>query len=148
MNALTDIYNAVSVIRQVPLGGENLTARSGPPRLNRATGAEPVDTIADGEPTIEHPEPGEVVWSDDAGITCRRWNWRQGPRTQLTAETTAALFIFDALAPMSDDALLAADDDLDANLSQVGRDVTVATRLLTPSSSLAHNDGMPAQEHP
>ena len=105
VNALTDIYNAISLIHQVPVGGEDLTAYSGAPRLIRATGTEPFDTTADGEPVIEHPEVGEVVWCDDAGVTCRRWNWRQGRRTKLTPDTTSALFILDALAPMTGDEL-------------------------------------------
>ena len=45
------------------------------------------------------PGPGEVVWRDTAGVTCRRWNWRQARRTQLREETTTALFILDALDP-------------------------------------------------
>ena len=83
VNRLTDLYNAVSVLHQIPLGGEDLTRYSGAPRLVRATGKEPFDTAADGATVIEHPEPGEVVWCDDAGVTCRRWNWRQARRTQL-----------------------------------------------------------------
>ena len=82
MNRLTDLYNAVSVLHQVPLGGEDLTRYDGPPRLVRATGQEPFDTVADGETVVEHPDPGEVVWCDDAGVTCRRWNWRQARRTR------------------------------------------------------------------
>ena len=54
---------------------------------------------------IEHPEAGEVVWRDDVGVTCRRWNWRQATRTQLRNDTTAALFILDALDPITDEAL-------------------------------------------
>jgi DNA/RNA-binding domain of Phe-tRNA-synthetase-like protein len=84
VNRLTDIYNAVSVLHQIPLGGEDLTRYSGAPRLVRAAGTEPFDTVADGADFIEHPDPGEVVWCDDAGVTCRRWNWRQARRTQLT----------------------------------------------------------------
>ncbi len=67
---------------------------------------------------IEHPEPGEVVWCDDAGVTCRRWNWRQASRTQLTEDTTAALFILDALEPMTNDALYAAADELVTRLAE------------------------------
>ena len=81
-------------------------------RLVRATGAEPFDTVADGAAVIEHPEPGEVVWCDDAGVTCRRWNWRQARRTQLGDDTTTALFILDALDPITDEALHTAADDL------------------------------------
>ena len=88
VNRLTDLYNAVSVLHQIPLGGEDLTRYSGAPRLFRATGAEPFDTVAGGEAVVEHPEPGEVVWCDEAGVTCRRWNWRQARRTQLREDTT------------------------------------------------------------
>lgn len=133
VNALTDLYNAVSVIHQLPLGGEDLTRYVGAPRLVRATGTEPFDTTADGEPVIEHPEVGEVVWCDDAGVTCRRWNWRQGRRTQLTGDTRSALFILDALAPMTDDELTAAGDELVAHLRQRGDDIAVAMRLVASS---------------
>ncbi|MGH3285447.1 MAG: B3/B4 domain-containing protein [Streptosporangiaceae bacterium] len=48
VNRLTDLYNAVSVLHQIPLGGEDLTRYTGAPRLVRATGTEPFDTTADG----------------------------------------------------------------------------------------------------
>ena len=127
VNRLTDVYNALSVIHQVPVGGEDLDRYAGPPRLVRATGAEDFDTVADGEVVVEHPEPGEVVWRDDVGVTCRRWNWRQGRRTALRDDTTAALFILDALAPMDDDDLQLAADDLVAHLGPLSG---VARRLI------------------
>jgi DNA/RNA-binding domain of Phe-tRNA-synthetase-like protein len=133
VNRLTDLYNAVSVVHQVPLGGEDLMRYVGSPRLIRATGEEPFDTVANGESTVERPEAGEVVWVDDAGVTCRRWNWRQARRTQLSDATTSALFILDALEPMGDDALLAAADDLVGHLTELGPGVRVARRLLTPN---------------
>jgi DNA/RNA-binding domain of Phe-tRNA-synthetase-like protein len=136
VNRLTDLYNAVSVLHQVPLGGEDLTRYRGAPRLVRATGAEPFDTTAGGKPVVEHPEPGEVVWCDDAGVTCRRWNWRQARRTRLREETQAALFVLDALDPMTGAALDAAADDLAGSLARLGPRVRVARRLLaaTPTS--------------
>jgi DNA/RNA-binding domain of Phe-tRNA-synthetase-like protein len=130
VNPLTDVYNAVSVLHQIPLGGEDLDRYAGPPRLLRATGHEPFDTTAGGQAVLEHPDPGEVVWCDDAGVTCRRWNWRQSTRTQLTAGTTSALFILDALGPVGDEALAAAADDLTTHLRRLGPDVRVAQRLL------------------
>ena len=135
VNRLTDLYNAVSVLHQIPLGGEDLTRYAGAPRLVRATGTEPFDTVADGVPVTEHPEPGEVVWCDDAGVTCRRWNWRQARRTQLSDGTTAALFILDGLAPVTDEALHAAADDLLAHLSRLGHDVQATRRLIAPALS-------------
>lgn len=131
VNRLTDLYNAISVLHQIPLGGEDLSGYAGPPRLIRAAGSEPFDTVAAGEPIIEHPEPGEVVWCDDDGVTCRRWNWRQARRTQLRDDTTTALFILDALDPITDADVLAAATELTENLVRLGPEVTVAQRLLT-----------------
>jgi DNA/RNA-binding domain of Phe-tRNA-synthetase-like protein len=140
VNRLTDTYNAISVLHQVPLGGEDLDAYAGPPRLARAEGGEAFDTVAAGEPVVERPDPGEVVWADEDGVTCRRWNWRQGRRTQLTEVTTSALFILDALAPMTDAALVAAGDELLDLVGRLGRDVRTATRLIAPT-------GLGAEEH-
>jgi DNA/RNA-binding domain of Phe-tRNA-synthetase-like protein len=130
VNRLTDLYNAVSVLHQIPLGGEDLTRYTGAPQLIRATGTEPFDTVADGDTVTEYPDPGEVVWCDEAGVTCRRWNWRQARRTQLREDTTTALFILDALDPVTDQALHAAADDLAAHLARLGPGVQVARRLI------------------
>jgi len=130
VNRLTDLYNAVSVLYQIPVGGEDLTRYTGAPRLKRADGDEPFDTTADGVAVIEHPDPGEVVWCDDAGVTCRRWNWRQARRTQLREDTTTALFILDALDPVTGEALHAVADDLTARLARLGPAVRAARRLI------------------
>jgi DNA/RNA-binding domain of Phe-tRNA-synthetase-like protein len=130
VNRLTDLYNAVSVLHQVPVGGEDLVRYVGPPRLVRASGDEPFDTVADGAEVVELPEVGEVVWCDEIGVTCRRWNWRQGRRTQLRDDTATALFILDALAPMTDDALEAAADDLLSHLTRLGPGVRAARRII------------------
>jgi DNA/RNA-binding domain of Phe-tRNA-synthetase-like protein len=130
VNRLTDIYNAVSVAHQLPLGGEDLSMYAGPPRLIRAAGTESFDTTAQGADVIEHPEPGEVVWCDDAGVTCRRWNWRQARRTQLRDATTSALFIIDVLDPASDDELSIAAAELIEHLRGLGPDVRISQRLM------------------
>lgn len=135
VNRLTDIYNAVSVIHQLPIGGEDLSCYVGPPRLIRATGRETFDTTGGGTDVLEHPDVGEVVWCDDAGVTCRRWNWRQARRTQLSEHTTTALFILDALDPMSDRQLLDAADELDAHIRRLGQDVRTVRRVLSEPSA-------------
>ena len=130
INPLTDLYNALSVLHQVPIGGEDLDHYVGAPRLIRASGQEPFDTVADGEDIVDHPEPGEVVWVDDRGVTCRMWNWRQCRRTRLTEETTNALFIVDALEPVSDDALRMIADDVATFLGKLFPGASLSTRLL------------------
>ncbi|WP_218000224.1 B3/B4 domain-containing protein [Millisia brevis] len=133
VNRLTDIYNAISVLHRIPVGGEDLLRYAGSPRLIRATGAEPFDTTSAGESVVEFPPAGEVVWCDDAGVTCRRWNWRQARRTQLSESTTSALFILDALAPMTDDELHTAADELAEHVRALGPSVHVEQRLVTRS---------------
>jgi DNA/RNA-binding domain of Phe-tRNA-synthetase-like protein len=135
INRLTDLYNAVSVLHQLPVGGEDLSRYCGAPQLIRATGSEPFDTVADGVTVTEHPDAGEVVWCDDAGVTCRRWNWRQARRTQLTENTTTALFILDALDPMTGEQLSDAAEDLVAHLRQLGPEVRIVRRLMSKSST-------------
>lgn len=136
INRLADAYNAVSVRLQVPLGGENLRAYSGPMHLVRATGEEDFATLASGAEVIEHPEPGEVVWRDDEGVTCRRWNWRQCHRTRLTEETTDAVFIGDVLDVEPGDAMERAEEvraALTAALREISPDAEITSRILTPT---------------
>jgi DNA/RNA-binding domain of Phe-tRNA-synthetase-like protein len=97
INALVDTYNAISLRHVIPVGGEDLDQLEGDLRLVRA-------------------EDGEVVWRDDAGVTCRRWNWRQEPRTQLTEATTRAFFVFDQIPPQG--ALDAAVHELIEHLTE------------------------------
>lgn len=112
IDRLTDTYNAVSVIHQIPIGGEDLTGYVGAPSLAVARGDETFDTVANGESVTQTAAAGEVIWRDDVGVTCRRWNWRQCVRTRLTTDTTDALFIIDGLGPDAHDRATAAADDL------------------------------------
>ncbi|AXF05913.1 B3/4 domain-containing protein [Paraburkholderia hospita] len=99
INCLVDFYNALSLRHLVPIGGEDLDTLQGRLELRPATGRESFD-IADDSTSDEVTVPeGEVVWTDDLGVTCRRWNWRQGRRTRLTESTQNAYFIIDAAAP-------------------------------------------------
>lgn len=111
INVLVDLYNAVSVRHAVPLGGEDADRLQGPLRLSVAAGDETFDPRGDGT-DLEHPNPGEIVWRDDLGVTCRRWNWRQGRRTQITDATTRAFFVFDRLEGLALDDLHVAVDEL------------------------------------
>ncbi len=130
VNRLTDTYNALSIIHLVPTGGEDLEGYRGAARLTRANGSESFESTQGGEAVIEHPEVGEVVWRDDVGVTCRRWNWRQTHRTRLTDETSSALFILDGLDPMTDQDLDAAASALTGELARLGPDVAIAQRTL------------------
>ena len=135
INQVVDHYNAVSVRHVLPAGGEDLDKLASDLVLTVATGDEPFDAAGGDGAEIEHADPGEIIWADEAGVTCRRWNWRQGRRTALHDGTTSALFILDALEPLSTEALDAAADDLVRHLSALGTQVRVARRLLSGPSA-------------
>lgn len=110
VGALVDLYNAVSVLHAVPIGGEDLALYTGSARLVLADGSETFATTADGVAVVQAPEPGEPIWVDGRGVTCRRWNWRQTTRTAISDSTRSVGFIIDSLdAPHHTGAQRAAD---------------------------------------
>ena len=131
INRVVDAYNAD---QRPPRPADR---RRGPRRVRRAgpAGARRWATsrstrVKDGEAVVEHPEPGEVVWRDDAGVTCRRWNWRQCTRTHITERTKNALFILERLEPYPPARLTAAGDDLAGCCAPSPAGVVIETRLV------------------
>lgn len=119
IDPVVDLYNAISVRYALPVGGENIAAYTGAPRLVIADGSERFDIVKEGKVVYESPEPGEVIWRDDQGVTCRRWNWRQGVRTRLDASAHQMWFILESLPAMPLSALQQASDELVSGLQQM-----------------------------
>lgn len=132
VNWLVDLYNAVSVSHGLPVGGEDAARFAGDLRLVRATGHEPFDTVREGAAVVEHASPGEVVWADDLGVTCRRWNWRQGRRTRLTEDSTDALFLLERLEPFPLSELETAGDVLERAIA-ARFPAAIVSRQILPS---------------
>jgi DNA/RNA-binding domain of Phe-tRNA-synthetase-like protein len=103
INPVVDLYNRISVEFGIPAGGEDIDRYTGIPFLKISDGTEPFETSKSGEMVTEHPRLGEVVWCDDLGVTCRRWNWRQGPRTRIDEHTSNFWFVLEALPPFDKD---------------------------------------------
>jgi len=98
---LVDIYNAVSLEHLLPVGGEDLDSIEGDIRLTRASDSEPPVRLL-GEADERAPKPGEVIYTDDRGAICRRWNWKEADRTKLTESTRTAVLVLEALPPMTE----------------------------------------------
>lgn len=110
INPLVDLYNFISLKYTVPVGGEDASKVQGEVQLKRATGTEPFIRL--GGTDSEPPEPGEVVYADDVGVLCRRWNWREANRTKLTPETTSAILVIETIPPTTEAELQAATQKL------------------------------------
>ncbi len=130
INALVDIYNAVSVRHVLPVGGEDRDRLASDLVLRFMSGTEEFVTFRDGQSQVENPPAGEIAWCDDAGITCRRWNWRQGRRTALTVESTSAYFVLDRLAPYPEEAMIAAAEELETRIRGLCPAVTLSREVL------------------
>jgi DNA/RNA-binding domain of Phe-tRNA-synthetase-like protein len=130
INPVVDLYNAVSLRYALPVGGENYNAYVGRAFLTIAQGDEVFETVMNGEALIETPTPGEVIWRDDAGVTCRRWNWRQGIRTRLEAATGRMWFVLESLETMPEDALAEASNTLVDGLTKLMPGCEVLTQRI------------------
>jgi DNA/RNA-binding domain of Phe-tRNA-synthetase-like protein len=130
LDPIVDLYNAISLQYAVPVGGENLAAYVGQPHLAIATGTEIFDTVREGQMVEESPEPGEVIWRDDRGVTCRRWNWRQGVRTRLNSDAHQMWFILESLSPMPMESLHAAANKLAQGIEHMMTDAKIEMTLI------------------
>ncbi len=111
INNLVALYNVVSLRHLLPVGGEDLAAVVGDVWLTVATEDEaPVRLL--GEPAERPPYSGEIIYKDDVGTICRRWNWKEADRTKLTHATTNAFLVIEAIPPISRETLLTAVQDL------------------------------------
>jgi DNA/RNA-binding domain of Phe-tRNA-synthetase-like protein len=99
INKLVDLYNYISLKYVLTVGGEDLDKIKGDLILNFAKGDELFVRLGGIE--NEPPLPGEVVYKDEEGIICRRWNWREADRTKLTKETKNAIIIIEGLPPIA-----------------------------------------------
>ena len=111
INKLVALYNTVSLTHILPVGGEDLDAIAGDVWLTVARENEaPVKLL--GEREARPPYPNEIIYKDDVGTICRRWNWKEAERTKLTGATQNAFLVIEAIPPIGRETLLAATADL------------------------------------
>jgi DNA/RNA-binding domain of Phe-tRNA-synthetase-like protein len=150
INPLVDLYNVVSLTHLLPAGGEDLDAIEGDIVLTRASADEsPVKLL--GESEERAPKPGEVIYKDDRGAICRRWNWKEADRTKLTAATRRAFLVIEGLPPVDRGLVRQASEDLAALIAEHcgGRITTALIDREWPSAVLeAAPPGEPPPQEP
>lgn len=111
INCLVDMYNIVSLKYLLPAGGEDLDTILGNIELTKAGENEKaINLLGDNSPT--RPEVGEVIYKDDNGAICRRWNWKEAERTKITSQTSNAIFVIEGLPPVDRNTIEMAINDL------------------------------------
>lgn len=111
INPLVDIYNYISLKYMLPAGGEDTDKMQGDLQLTHAT-ADEKPVVVLGKDEEQAPAEGEIIYKDDEGTICRRWNWREVARTILTDDTTNCILVLEALNPVTDEELQAAQQEL------------------------------------
>lgn len=99
INKLVDVYNVISLRHLVPVGGEDTDKIKGDVLLTFA-GDNEKEVVLLGEKEARPPYPEEVIYKDDIGTICRRWNWKEADRTKLTEDTKNAFIVIEGLPPV------------------------------------------------
>src|SRR5438105_6914618 len=95
INLLVDLGNLVSIRYALPVAVFDTRAVQGTVTVHFADGTERYTTL--GQAEVEHPQPGEVVFSDETGlVTARRWCWRQSEQSAAKPATTNAIITVEA----------------------------------------------------
>ncbi|HEV2582912.1 MAG TPA: phenylalanine--tRNA ligase beta subunit-related protein [Ktedonobacteraceae bacterium] len=90
INTLVDIGNLVSIRYALPTAVFDTRAIQGTLTVHVADGSERYTTL--GQEEVDHPAPGEVVFSDETGLVmARRWCWRQSEQSAAQSDTTTAI---------------------------------------------------------
>ncbi len=95
IHPLIDLCNAASLVFATPVAAFDVAAVAGYIEVRHATGDERYLSFA-GE--IERPEPGEVIFADDAGqVHARRWTHRQSGLSAIRPTTSDVLIVAEAM---------------------------------------------------
>jgi DNA/RNA-binding domain of Phe-tRNA-synthetase-like protein len=95
INTLVDIGNLVSIRYALPTAVFDTRAINGTLTVHFASGSERYTTL--GQDEIDHPDAGEVIFSDDTGLVmARRWCWRQSEQSAAQPGTTSAIITIEA----------------------------------------------------
>jgi DNA/RNA-binding domain of Phe-tRNA-synthetase-like protein len=126
IHPLIDLCNAVSVAFAIPVAALDLDQITGDLEVRHATGQETYHTFGG---TTEHPEPGEVVFADAAGLShARRWTNRQSGLSAVRPDTSRVLIVAEALHE-------SAAEDVAALMKTLVEELT-ATWQVTPAAAL------------
>jgi DNA/RNA-binding domain of Phe-tRNA-synthetase-like protein len=108
IHPLIDLCNSISLAFAIPVAVFDVSQVTGNLEVRYAAGDERYQSFS-GE--IEHPDPHEVIFADDAGQAhARRWTNRQSGNSAVRDTTTAVLIVTEAMhdtAPVDIERLVA-----------------------------------------
>ncbi|MEW5992064.1 MAG: phenylalanine--tRNA ligase beta subunit-related protein [Chloroflexota bacterium] len=129
ISSLVDLGNLVSIRYVLPVAVFDLAPATGRTTVRFATGGESFTDLGSGE--RERPEPGEVIFVDEAGLVCaRRWCWRQSAESAAGPGTSTVLVTVEGHHEGAAADVVAAIADLTSLLSAHARPSTMTSGIL------------------
>jgi lysyl-tRNA synthetase class 2 len=110
INKIVDIYNYISLKHMVPVGGDDISRVEGDITLRFAFEGEMFRPL--NSDNVEKTKLGEVIYSDDIEVLCRRWNWRECDKTKMTEQTEEAMLVVEGLLPVDKEEMERIIEDL------------------------------------
>lgn len=103
VNPAVDLANAASLTYLVPIGAHDLDRLTGDLEVGPLRDDLPFVPLGGGAPELI--AAGEIVYADAAEVRTRRWVWRQGDHSKVTADSRAIVFPIDGWRGISDQAM-------------------------------------------
>lgn len=111
INPLVDLANLVSIRYRLPVAVCDQRPVIGLTTVRFATGEERFTDLGSG--ATSHPEPGEVIFVDDALLaSARRWCWRQSAESAAGPDTVEAIFTIEGQHDNAESDVRRSTDDL------------------------------------
>jgi len=93
INAIVDVYNAISLKHALPIGGQDVQTLQGRVVLRFARAGEVFTPL--GALSPQPVDDGEVVYADDKRILCSKWNYRDCEDAKISDKTTQFVLFVD-----------------------------------------------------
>jgi DNA/RNA-binding domain of Phe-tRNA-synthetase-like protein len=133
INGLVDIGNLVAIRYALPVAMFDQRTASGGTTVRFANGSERFTDLGSGD--TESPDPGEVIFIDEAGlVSARRWCWRQSAESASGATTTDVLVTVEGHHDGADADVAAAVADLEELLRVYVAPRALASGVVTATS--------------
>ncbi|MDE0289721.1 MAG: phenylalanine--tRNA ligase beta subunit-related protein [bacterium] len=133
INLLVDIANLVAIRYALPVAAFDQAEVTGSTKVRLADGTERFTDLGSGR--VVPPQPGEVVFVDQAGlVSARRWCWRQSRQSATSPRTSEALFTVEGQHNTAAEDVAAAANDIMLFLMRYQPDARLEVSLLSPEN--------------
>ncbi|HSO29338.1 MAG TPA: phenylalanine--tRNA ligase beta subunit-related protein [Candidatus Sulfomarinibacteraceae bacterium] len=134
IGTLVDLANLVSIRYALPVAVLDVRGITGGTTVRFARGDERWADL--GASQAEHPEPGEVIFADEADVvSARRWCWRQSAGSAARADTTEILVTVEGHHETAERDVRQALADLEALLVAHATPATLRSAVLSARDS-------------